>query len=113
MNKINGKEIASQILIDLKKKSVPKKFLAVFLIGDDASSISFVKQKEKIAKELGVDFRIYRPSNSLNNGRLRECIRKIVNVKKCGGVIVQLPLPSNINANYILNVIPSQKDVEI
>ncbi len=113
MDKINGKEIATQIVAELKKKDVSKKFLAVFLVGNDPSSISFVKQKEKIAKEIGVDFRIYRPDANLNNDKLRDYIRKIVSAKKCGGVIIQLPLPSHINANYILNVIPFQKDIEV
>ena len=110
---INGKEIASNILERLKKQRTSDKFLAAFLVGDDPASISFLKQKEKIAKELGVDFRLHSFPEKITQDELRKEILKIVEHNTCGGVIVQLPLPSNINRQYILNVIPREKDVDV
>lgn len=112
MERINGKEIAAKILADLKSKPVPKKFLAIFLVGNDPASINFIGQKEKIAKELGVDFRLYKYEEDLSNDELRKKISKIVNAKKCGGAIIQLPLPKHLNPLYVLNAIPYEKDVE-
>jgi len=110
---IEGKKIAEEILARLKVLSKPKKFLAAFLVGNNPSSISFLKQKEKIAKELGIDFRLYTFSESLKNDELRDEVGKVVNGKTCGGALIQLPLPEHINQHYILNVVPREKDVDV
>ncbi len=113
MLKIDGKKIASEIIGELKKKPKPEKFMAAVLVGSDTASVNFIKQKEKTAEELGVDFRLYNFSAGLNNDELREEVRKIAEHKTCGGVIVQLPLPEQINKHYVLNVIPREKDVDV
>ena len=113
MVKINGKEIAQKILTGLQSQPVPKKFLAVFLVGNDPGSVSFIEQKEKIARELGVDFRSYHYEENITNDDLRERMRKIVLAKRCGGAILQLPLPNNLNPFYAVNVVQPQKDIEI
>lgn len=110
---IDGEMIAGGILNELKIKPKPQKFLAVILVGQDTSSLSFLKQKEKIAESLGVDFRIYKFPNEIKQDPLRKEVLKIANHKTCGGVIVQLPLPEHINRHYILNVIPREKDVDV
>ena len=110
---INGQKIAREIIEDLKKLSSPKKFLAAFLAGSDPASLSFLKQKEKIAKELGIDFRLYQFPAEIKNDELRKEVLKTVQHKTCGGAIVQLPLPKYINKHYILNVIPREKDIDV
>src|SRR3990167_7853965 len=110
---INGKQIASEILEELKKRPKPEKFFAGVLIGDDPASESFQKLKQKTAAELGIDYRIYRLSPELGNDGLRKEVGRISAQKTCGGVIVQLPLPEHINKHYILNVIPREKDVDV
>lgn len=110
---IEGKKIASDIIKELKQLPKPEKFLAAFLVGDEPASISFLKQKEGAAKELGVDFRLYRFPAEISQNELRKEILKIVSHKTCGGAIVQLPLPEHINRQYVLNVIPREKDVDV
>ena len=105
MPKIPCKEIAQKIIDGLKLKPTPKKILAAVLVGENSASISFIKQKEKIAKELGVDFRIYKFND--------QEIGRIASQKSVGGVIIQLPLPEQFNSQYILNTIPSEKDVDV
>ncbi|MEK7548924.1 MAG: bifunctional 5,10-methylenetetrahydrofolate dehydrogenase/5,10-methenyltetrahydrofolate cyclohydrolase [Patescibacteria group bacterium] len=113
MWKIDGGQIAQRIIDNLKNQPTPKKILAAVLAGENQASISFLKQKEKIAQELGVDFRIYRFSTEIKNDDLRKEVLKIALLKKVGGMIVQLPLPEHINKHYILNVIPREKDVDV
>ncbi|MDP1689223.1 MAG: bifunctional 5,10-methylenetetrahydrofolate dehydrogenase/5,10-methenyltetrahydrofolate cyclohydrolase [bacterium] len=110
---IDCKKISQDIIERLKAQPKPTKFLAAVLVGKDASSISFLKQKEKIAKELGIDFRLYEFRDTIKNDELRDEVLKISKHKTCGGVIVQLPLPEHINKHYILNVIPREKDVDV
>ncbi len=113
MFKISGIEIAKKIIDELKSKPKPEKILAVVLVGQNPASISFVKQKEKIAKELGVDFRIYNFPEEIKNDDLRKEAGKIALLKKVGGVIVQLPLPAHLNPQYVLNIIPREKDIDV
>ena len=94
---IDGKKIASEVLENLKKQSAPKAFLAAFLVGNDPGSESFLKQKEKTAKELGMDFRLYKFPESITQDELRKEVLKVAEHKTCGGAIVQLPLPSHLD----------------
>jgi methylenetetrahydrofolate dehydrogenase (NADP+)/methenyltetrahydrofolate cyclohydrolase len=111
--KIDGKKIADEILEDCSKFEKPKKFFSAVLVGDDSASISFLRQKEIVAKKLGIDFRIFKFPSQIKNDELRKEVFKIASHKTCGGVIVQLPLPSHLNQHYILNVIPVEKDVDV
>ena len=113
VKKIDGRKIADGIIERLKADSVPDKIFAAVLVGENPVLTSFLKQKEKVAKELGVDFRIYRFPAEIKNDDLRKEVGKIALLKKVGGVIVQLPLPEHLNKHYILNVIPREKDVDV
>jgi 5,10-methylene-tetrahydrofolate dehydrogenase/methenyl tetrahydrofolate cyclohydrolase len=117
MLKIDGREIADKIIQRLKSQPTPKKILAAVLVDENPASISFLKQKEKIAKELGVDFRIYRfpspPAGGFRNDNLRKEAGKIALLKRVDGVTIQLPLPVHLNRHYILNIIPREKDIDV
>ncbi len=92
---------------------MPKKIFAAILVGNNLASVSFLAQKEKAAKNLGIDFRIYKFPEDSKNDYLREEVGKISRQSSVGGVVVQLPLPEHINSHYILNVIPKEKDVDV
>lgn len=111
--KIDGKIIASEILGNLKTLPIPKKFLAGILVGENIASQKFLEQKQKTADEAGVDFRIYKFSSDISSDELRKEVLKISSHKTCGGIIIQLPLPGQINEQYILNVVPPNKDVDV
>jgi methylenetetrahydrofolate dehydrogenase (NADP+)/methenyltetrahydrofolate cyclohydrolase len=109
---IDGKTIASDIMERLKSQPKPEKFFGAVLVGDDAASVNFLKQKEKVAKELGIEFRLYQLPATITTDELRAEIGRLAGPKNCGGFIVQLPLPENINRYYVLNAIPKDKDVD-
>ena len=111
--KIDGKIIAGEIIERLKSEQGGGKFLAGILVGEDEASKSFLLQKKKTANLLGLDFRIYKFSETISSDALRKEVLKIGNLRTCGGVIIQLPLPGQINAQYILNVVPPTKDVDV
>ena len=113
MQIIDGKKISQEIIDKLKSLPIPQKIFAAILVGNNPQSESFLKQKEKVAKELGIDFRLYKFSDNLKNDDLRKEVLKIALLKKVGGVIAQLPLPEHINKHYVLNVIPREKDVDV
>lgn len=113
---IDGKKLAQEIIEDLKKQRslIPKKIrLAVVLIGDNPASLSFIKQKQKIAQELNIDFRLYQYPENIKTKELRRKIGAICRVTYNRGVIVQLPLPASINNQVVLNAILPLKDPDI
>ncbi len=113
---INGQVIAGEIVGRLQQSLVgeqkAKKFFGAVLVGEDAASINFLKQKEKIAKALGIEFRLYQLPASITTDALRAEIGRLASPKACGGFIVQLPLPEAVNRYYVLNAIPKEKDVD-
>jgi methylenetetrahydrofolate dehydrogenase (NADP+)/methenyltetrahydrofolate cyclohydrolase len=113
MTIINGIEIAQEIIARLKNQPLPQKYLAAVLVGDDPASMSFIRQKEKVGKELGVDFKLYQLPGSISELELKETISKITSEEKCGGILIQLPLPPHINREAILNSVPKEKDVDV
>src|SRR3989338_8406379 len=110
---IDGKKIAAEILGKLKTLPKPEKFFCAALIGNDPASEGFLKQKAKVAKELGIEFRLYKLPEDISTDALREEIGRLARVKNCGGVIVQMPIPKHINKQYALNAIPKEKDADM
>ncbi|MEK7193173.1 MAG: bifunctional 5,10-methylenetetrahydrofolate dehydrogenase/5,10-methenyltetrahydrofolate cyclohydrolase [Patescibacteria group bacterium] len=110
---IDGKLIADKIVGDLKVRPRVEKFFGAVLVGEDPASVNFLRQKEKVAKELGIDFRLYTLPASITTDELRREIGRLAQPKNCGGFIVQLPLPEALNKHYVLNAIPKEKDIDV
>jgi methylenetetrahydrofolate dehydrogenase (NADP+)/methenyltetrahydrofolate cyclohydrolase len=109
---IDGKTIASDVVERLRAQPKPDKFFGAVLVGADSASVNFLKQKERVAKELGIEFRLYQLPATITTDELRAEIGRLAAPKTCGGFIVQLPLPEFINRYYVLNAIPKEKDVD-
>ena len=104
-------EIKKEIsLLQEKTKKVPT--LSVILIGNYAPSEIYVKNKVKKSKEVGINSNIIRyPDNVSEN----EVLKKIIELNedsKVSGILVQLPLPKQINKEKIINLIHPSKDVD-
>lgn len=113
---LEGKEIAQKMQDEFKVAlaglSHPLR-LAIVIVGSDPVSHVFVKLKEKYAKEIGVETRLYRFEESVTTNQLREQMNAIVHEVRNDGVIVQLPLPSHIDAQSILNSVIPAKDIDM
>jgi len=115
MKILRGKKIADKILGDLKKKISAKKnrpALAVILVGDNQASELYVKLKQKAAEKIGIKFQLFRFSEKVKEAKVIQKIRELNADKKISGMIVQLPLPKNLNAQRIIDAIDPQKDVD-
>ena len=113
MSEIPCKEIAQKIIDGLKLKPAPKKILAAVLVGENSASVSFLRQKEKAAKELGIDFRVYEFPENILQDELIQKTEALAEQESVGGLIVQLPLNEHIDNREILNAIPPKKDVDV
>jgi methylenetetrahydrofolate dehydrogenase (NADP+)/methenyltetrahydrofolate cyclohydrolase len=109
---IDGKTIANDIIERLRTQPKPDKFFGAALVGDDPASLNFLKQKERVARELGIEFRLHQLPLGVTTDALRAEIGRLAAPKTCGAFIVQLPLPEAINRYYVLNAIPKEKDVD-
>jgi methylenetetrahydrofolate dehydrogenase (NADP+)/methenyltetrahydrofolate cyclohydrolase len=109
---IDGKTIANEIVSRLRALPKPAKFFGAALVGDDPASLNFLKQKERVAHELGIEFRLYHLPLDITTDALRAEIGRLASPKTCGAFIVQLPLPEAIDRYYVLNAIPKEKDVD-
>ena len=101
------KEIES---IKLKNNKAPS--LTVILIGDFAPSQIYVKNKEKNAKEVGINSEVLRYSKEVTEKEILKKIEELNNNVDVSGILVQLPLPSQINKEKVINAIDPSKDVD-
>lgn len=113
---LDGKALAEKMVAGLQEQYAgltKKPVLAAVVVGDDAVIRKFVERKKNIASELGVDFRVYEYASDISTNELRKRLAVIVHDTDPDGIIVQLPLPPEINRQYILNSIPPEKDVDV
>ena len=115
---INGKEIAGEILQDLKQRveKLSKKGvvpnLYIILLSDDQSSASYVKQKQLRGEEIGVRITVEKADTDITTEELIEKIEKLNNDKSVHGIIVQRPMPKNLDEEKIEKSVIPQKDVD-
>ena len=119
MNLIDGKKIAAELRSKLKEEvdGIKKKFnkvpgLTVILIGDLAPSQIYVKNKEKSAKEVGLNSEVIRYANNVDENTILTKINDLNEDKSVSGILVQLPLPKHINKKKIIESISPSKDVD-
>ena len=119
MNLIDGKKIAAELRNKLKVEvdGIKKKFnkvpgLTVILIGDLAPSQIYVKNKEKSAKEVGLNSEVIRYANDVDENNILKKINDLNEDKSVSGILVQLPLPKHINKKKVIESISPSKDVD-
>ncbi len=115
MQIIDGRKIRDGILAELKKEVTILPFAPVFcdvLVGEDPSSMQYVKTKAKAAESVGVKFHEARFPASADSLELAESIKKLNEVPNMCGVIVQLPLPPHIDRQKVLDAIDPALDVD-
>ena len=116
---IDGKKEAQLLREEIKKeidtiKSKNNKVpgLTVILIGDFAPSQLYVKNKEKNAKEVGINSEVVRYSKEVTEQEVLNKIKELNDNDAVSGILVQLPLPPQINKEKIINAIDPTKDVD-
>jgi methylenetetrahydrofolate dehydrogenase (NADP+) / methenyltetrahydrofolate cyclohydrolase len=112
---IDGKKIAEKILDDVKKEIKEKQLkikLAVVLVGDDFSSKVYIKKKQEACEKAGIGFELFNFDSGVNREDLEKNIKEIAIREDISGIVIQLPLPENIDSERIMNLVPKEKDVE-
>ena len=115
---IDGKELAKKIRAnlkieceELKKKNINSK-LAVIMVGEDPASKVYVRNKSKACEDVGIEYEEYLLDVNTTQKELIELIKKLNNDKTINGILLQSPIPSNLDVNEAFRTISPQKDVD-
>lgn len=115
---IDGKQIAADLSVELKQEVAQLKAqnvvpgLAVILVGDDPASKVYVRNKKRRAEELGINFRLIELPVDILEAELLTEIEKLNQDETIDGMLVQLPLPAQIDEDKVVNAVSPAKDVD-
>lgn len=112
---LKGAPVAQKIYLKLRGEIALLKLrplLAVVLVGENPASLTYIRVKEKIAKDLNVGFKLYHFPEIISQKELKKLLNDLGKNKSVTGILVQLPLPASFDTEEILKKIPSQKDVD-
>ena len=116
---IDGKKIAADLRAELKEKVAELKSkynavpgLTVILVGEDTPSKIYVKNKEKFAKEVGMNSEVIRYPENVEEEIVLNKIKELNDNNKVSGILVQLPLPKHIDKRKVIETILPSKDVD-
>src|SRR2546429_2568698 len=111
-NKI-GAEIRAEVASEVKAMSAAgiRPGLAVVLVGNNPASEIYVRGKVKSCEELGIYSEKHTPPDTFSTAHLRELGRDLNRRDEIDGILVQLPLPSQVDSKKILMAVDPAKDV--
>ena len=112
---IDGKKIAAEIRKDLTERVVANEsspVLAVVLVGENEASKIYVRNKKKAAAEVGITCEVFEFAETIGENALLASIEELNENPHVNGIIVQLPLPKQINPLKVLSCINPKKDVD-
>lgn len=116
---IDGKKIAAELRHNLKQrvdqrieKGLRKPGLAVILVGNDAASEVYVRNKRKGCDDAGIESLAYDLDSDTSEEKLLALIDELNNNDSVDGILVQLPLPGHIDTEIVIERIHPDKDVD-
>ncbi|MDG2408913.1 MAG: bifunctional methylenetetrahydrofolate dehydrogenase/methenyltetrahydrofolate cyclohydrolase FolD [Pirellulales bacterium] len=116
---LDGKAVASTIRSEIADETskfradhgvVPK--LAAVLVGEDPASQVYVRNKQRACEAAGIDSELHRLPEDLPETRLLKLVADLNHDASVHGILVQLPLPSTISTEKVLQAVNPTKDVD-
>jgi methylenetetrahydrofolate dehydrogenase (NADP+)/methenyltetrahydrofolate cyclohydrolase len=116
MTLIDGNQIAARLVAELKTEvaALPgrKPSIALVRVGEDPASVSYVKKKEKTAAEIGITSRVILPPETISQAELFALIDSLNADPAVDGILVQSPMPKQIDERSVFRRISPAKDVD-
>lgn len=115
MELLDGKVVKKKILEELKEEVLKlkrKPGLVVIQVGDDPASKVYVGQKEKMANSVGYNFQHIKFASDIEENVIEDKIKELNNDDNVDGILVQMPLPKQLDSKKIQNLIDQYKDVD-
>jgi len=115
---LDGKSLAKKVREKLKlevdilrgKGIVPK--LAVIMVGNDASSKIYVRNKSKACEEIGIQYEEFLLNEDIEMQELLDLINELNNRDDVKGILLQSPIPKHLDINEAIKAISPEKDVD-
>ena len=115
---IDGRAVAEELRADLRTRSaelrargvVPK--LVVAIVGEDASSLAYVKSLASVGAKVGIDVHIDALARDAAQGAVRAQLARLGADPSIHGIILQQPLPPHLLIRQIADAVPAEKDVD-
>lgn len=115
---IDGKKISQEIKDELKEKvsalaaAGTQICLAVIQVGSDPASSVYVGNKKKACAYIGIESQAYELPEETTQEELLALVRRLNEDDKVNGILVQLPLPAQIDEEQVIQTIAPEKDVD-
>ena len=112
--KLTAKKIRQNLkeeVDELKKEGILPK-LAVIMVGDNPASKVYVRNKSRACEEVGVEFEEYLLNDDITQEDLLNLIDSLNNKKDIHGILLQSPIPNNLDINEAFQKISPEKDVD-
>ena len=111
---MDGKALAERIRAEVAEevKELGHVGLTTILVGDDPASDIYIRRKHEAANEVGIVARDYRLAEDTSQQELLELIDQLNQDESVDGILVQLPLPPQIDENRAIEAVDPAKDVD-
>jgi len=112
---LEGKPIAERIKEEIRQEVsslLKKPVLASIQVGENAGAEAYVKSQKKVAENLEIEYQYHKLSQDISESALQDFIKKLNTDKSVQGIIIQMPLPQQIDYKKISQFIAPEKDVE-
>ncbi len=116
---LNGKQLAQQLRSELTEEVVEfiqnngvVPCLAAVLVGDNPASEVYVRNKRRACEGVGIESQLHCLSSDASSDDLLKLIAKLNKDAEVHGILVQLPLPPQIDKNRVLSAVSPNKDVD-
>jgi methylenetetrahydrofolate dehydrogenase (NADP+) / methenyltetrahydrofolate cyclohydrolase len=111
---MDGKGLAERIRAEVAEevKELGEVGLTTILVGDDPASETYIKRKQDAAKEVGILARDYRLAETTSEQELLELVDQLNRDDAVDGILVQLPLPSHVDEQRVIEAVDPAKDVD-
>lgn len=115
MLKLDGRPVRDAVFAELRRRVAEASRapgLAVVLVGDDAASAVYVRQKEKGCEALGYHHETHRLPAATTTSELEDLVDRLNADPRIDGILVQMPLPAHLDDDRILRRVDPRKDVD-
>ena len=116
---IDGKLVSSEIRLEISQETAEfiqktgiQPHLVVIIVGNDAASMTYVKNKKKACEDVGFKSTVIELPEEIPEVDLLEQIKELNEDLTVHGILVQLPLPKHIDEQKVINTISVKKDVD-
>jgi methylenetetrahydrofolate dehydrogenase (NADP+)/methenyltetrahydrofolate cyclohydrolase len=116
---LDGKKLAQQIRSELAEEVVEfiqnngvVPCLAAVLVGNDAASEVYVRNKRQACEAVGIESQLHRLDSNATTEELLKLVAKLNKDQAVHGILVQLPLPPQVDASRVLLAVSPAKDVD-